>query len=199
MSTGRPLPDRLPGPDGLVLRRWRPEDAEALAEAVRTSAEHLRPWMPWVAHEPLSVAERAKLIRSWERDRRRGGDVVLGIFLGGQVAGGCGLHRRLGPGGLEIGYWTHAGFVRRGLATLASALLTDAAFARPEINRVQIRHDKANARSGAVPRRLGFTLLEEVPDEVQAPGEIGISCQWQITRDQWLERAPLATRLAIKA
>ena len=39
------LPDLIPGPGALVLRRWVPEDAPVLGEAVRESVEHLRPWM----------------------------------------------------------------------------------------------------------------------------------------------------------
>jgi RimJ/RimL family protein N-acetyltransferase len=58
---------------------------------------------------------------------------------------------------LEIGYWIHAGFLRRGLATRVSCLLTDAAFTVAGIERVEIHHDKANVASAGVPRRLGFT------------------------------------------
>lgn len=186
------------GPDGVILRHWVPEDAEALAAAISESAEHLRPWMEWMAHQPMSVDEQRRLIESWGRDRADGGDAVYGVFVGDQVAGGTGLHRRLGPHGLEIGYWIHVDFTRRGLATLISALLTDAAFEQPEIDRVQIRHDKANFRSAGVPRKLGFRLVREVADGVEAPAEVGVSCYWQITRDEWVERAPLAAGMRLR-
>ncbi len=109
------------------------------------------------------------------------------------------MHRRLGPGGLEIGYWIHVDYLRCGLATLASALSTDAAFERPEIDRVQIRHDKANLRSGGVPSKLGFTLVQEVADGIEAPGEVGVSCHWQITRQEWEPRAPLAAQFSLRS
>lgn len=190
MTDVRQLPDRVVGPNGVVVRRWVPDDAPALVTAVTESAEHLRPWMPWIAQEPMSVDQRVQLIEDWNRDWAAGGDVVMGIFLGDQVAGGSGLHRRLGPNGLEIGYWIHIDFTRRGLATLASALLTNAAFELPGIDLVQITHDKANLASGGVPRKLGFRLVDEKPDPVDAPGEVGISCCWQITRDLWMRRSP---------
>jgi RimJ/RimL family protein N-acetyltransferase len=136
------------------------------------------------------------MIEGWQREWEQGGDVALGIFCHGEVAGSCGLHRRLGPNGLEIGYWIHAGFVRRGLASTASALLTDAAFARPEIDEVQIRHDKANLRSAAVPRKLGFTLVDEIDDEVTAPGEVGTSWYWRIGRRDWSARGPLVASVS---
>lgn len=169
----------------MTVRRWRAEDAQALNDAVAASREHLLPWMPWAGEPPMTLAQRLRQLASWEREWRAGGDCVYGIFAEEEVAGGSGLHRRLGPGGLEIGYWLAAGFTGRGLMTVAAGLLTDAAFNAPGIEFVEIHHDKANERSGAVPRRLGYTLVREVAREPQAPAEIGIECQWRLTREQW--------------
>lgn len=149
------------------------------------SIEHLRPWMPWAADEPLSVVQRHTLMDEWERDWRAGGDVVMGVFVDGLVAGGCGLHRRIGPGGLEIGYWTHSSFLRTGVATSAARLLTDAAFARADIERVEIHHDRANVASGGIPRKLGFRLVGEAHDGAGAAAESGVSCEWRVTREVW--------------
>jgi RimJ/RimL family protein N-acetyltransferase len=112
-------------------------------------------------------------------------NVLMGNFLDGSVAGGCGMHDRIGPSALEIGYWTHRSFLRRGIATSAARLLTESAFARAEIARVEIHHDKANEPSSGIPRKLGFRFAREVRDEVEAPSEVGISCEWQLTRADW--------------
>src|SRR3954453_3756916 len=45
------LPERIDG-DGLLLRRWRVSDAEALGRALDENDDHLRPWMAWMADEP---------------------------------------------------------------------------------------------------------------------------------------------------
>jgi RimJ/RimL family protein N-acetyltransferase len=190
------LPERVDGPSGVLLRGWVADDAQALDAAVTRSADHLRPWMEWMADEPLTVDQRRTRIEQWKRDRPAGGDTIYGVFVGDAVAGGCGLHRRLGQDGLEIGYWIHVDFIGQGLATTISAMLTDAAFAQPGIERVQIRHDKANVRSSAVPRKLGFALVDEVTDQIEAPAEVGVSWYWQITREQWRERAPLASAVS---
>jgi ribosomal-protein-serine acetyltransferase len=179
------LPDRLETPDGLLLRRWVPDDAEALGRAVAESAEHLRPWMAWVHEEPLPIERRRARIAEWEHDWAQGGDVLLGVFVDGQVAGGCGLHRRIGPRGLEIGYWIHPAFLRRGLATRIARMLTDAAFGLPEITRVEIHHDKANQPSAGVPRKLGFEWLGEVPDAPEAPADLGIEWRWRMESGAW--------------
>jgi RimJ/RimL family protein N-acetyltransferase len=178
------LPERLEGA-GLLLRRWRAADAAVLQRAVTESIEHLRPWMAWIADEPQSLERRRQRLAEGERGWARGGDVILAVVAGDQIAGGAGLHRRCGAGGLEIGYWIHVGFLRRGLATRVGCLLTDAAFSLADIERVEIHHDKANVASAGVPRRLGFTLVAEAPDRRSAPAEVGIDCTWRMTRLNW--------------
>lgn len=174
----------------LLIRRYTEDDAEALAAAVTASVDHLRPWMPWIANEPLGLAARTDLIRTWDRDWRGGGDVVFGVFLGDAVVGGTGLHRRVGPGGLEIGYWVHVDHLRRGYATEVSEALTSAAFTVSGIGRVEIHHDKANVASAGVPARLGYARGAETPDEVTAPAEAGIDCTWTMARADWSARLP---------
>jgi len=180
-----PLPDRVDDGD-LVLRRWQLDDAEAMAEAIVDSLEHLRLFMAWIAHEPQTLEQGRALIVGFNADWLGGGDVVLGMFLDGRAVGGTGLHRRRGPHTLEIGYWVRRDCVGQGLATRASRLLTTLAFGVPGIDIVEIHHDKANVRSRAVPERLGFELVGEGPDEITSPAEIGIDCTWRTTRDRWL-------------
>ncbi len=192
LSTPAPrarLPERLQGPDGLLLRRWLPADAEILAAAVSESLEHLRPWMPWIAQEPMPPAQRRAWLAERERDWADGGDAHLGVFLDGRPAGGIGLHRRIAPDGLEIGYWIHCAHTRRGLATSAVRLLTEAALSVPGVTHAEIHHDRANIASRGVPRALGYELVAEVPAEVQAPAESGIHCIWRIDRQGWAARA----------
>ena len=181
------LPERVEGPR-LVLRRWTVDDLDLLADAVTRNLDHLRPWMPWIASEPLAVHERRGLLESWEREWLGGGEVVMGIFEGGEVVGGSGLHRRRGPDGLEIGYWVDCAHLGKGIATETAAMLTTAALALEEISFVEIHHDKANVRSRRVPERLGFVFLGESAAEPTAPSEIGIGCRWQMTEEHWLER-----------
>lgn len=177
----------------MVLRRWLVTDAERLARAVIESRAHLQPWMAFMAKEPQTLQQRRAMLREREREWREGGDVMLGILVAGEVAGSCGLHRRRGPAVLEIGYWVHPSFTRRGLATTVAGLLTDAAFSLPEIAHVEIHTDKANVASSGVPRRLGFRFLGETPDEVTAPAQVGVDCAWQMDRARW-QRAPASPR-----
>lgn len=154
------------------MRRFREEDAPALNSAVEASREHLSPWMVWAREARMSDAARRAWIRDREREAAGGGDVTYGIWRDGELAGGCGLHRRLGPGALEIGYWTHVDHLRRGVARAAVERLCALAFAQPSIRRVEIHHDPANVASAGVARAAGFTLVQETPD----------GCIWRLTR-----------------
>ncbi|HZX56665.1 MAG TPA: GNAT family N-acetyltransferase [Ilumatobacteraceae bacterium] len=183
--------DRLPetiASERLTLRRWVPDDAPALCAAVEHNLDHLRPWMPWIVGEPKSIDARVALINQWAAEWERGGDVVLGVLLDDVVVGSTGLHRRRGPTVLEIGYWVHRDHTRNGIATELSAALTTAAFTVPGIDRVEIHHDKANEASGGIPRRLGFTRMEETPVAITSPGEVGLDCRWQVTREDWARK-----------
>ena len=178
------LPDLIEGPR-VVLRRWQPADATALSEAVERNIEHLRPWMPWVEDEPLDPAARLRLVDGWERAWSEGGDVVLGAFVDGRVIGSCGLHRRCGPGGLEIGYWVDKDHLRRGIGTEIARLLTTAALGVDGVTFVEIHHDKANVASGGIPARLGYAFVGEGPDGVNAPGAVGVECIWRMEASSW--------------
>jgi RimJ/RimL family protein N-acetyltransferase len=174
---------------GIQLRRARVQDAEALDRALVGSLEHLRPWMPWVADEPVGLEGRRHLLASWERSWDAGGDAVYLILVDGEIAGTCGLHRRIRSGALEMGYWVAASHVRRGVATEAARLATDAAFTAHGVDRVEIHHDKANAVSGRVPARLGYRLVAEAPRTPRTPAESGVECVWRMEREEWLSSA----------
>jgi RimJ/RimL family protein N-acetyltransferase len=141
--------------------------------------------MGWVALEPLTRDERIALIGGWHAESVRGDDMVYGVFLDGSPIGGTGLHRRLGPTTLEIGYWIHVNHTRQGYATELARGLTDAAFAHPGIDTVEIHHDEANAESAGVPKKLGFTLARKTQREPTAPAETGVEWQWTMAKRDW--------------
>jgi len=179
-----PLPQRFVDGD-LVLRTWTAADATALHEAITRNVEHLRPWMPWISFEPQEVQQRTALIAGWARDAADGGDVVLGAFLDGNVVGSTGLHRRIGPDGLEIGYWVDRDHTGQGLATRVARVLTTGAFAVEGITHVEIHCDIANTASARVPEKLGFTYVGDVERPVAAPSETGSHRVFRMRRADW--------------
>jgi ribosomal-protein-serine acetyltransferase len=166
----------------VTLRRWRAADSEAVCDLVLGSLEHLRPWMPWAAG--FGPRDAAQFTERCEQDWESGTAFNYAITSGGAAAGSCGLMARIGPGGLEIGYWVGAGHLRRGLATAAAAALVSAAFGLSGIDRVEIVHDKVNVASSGVPRKLGFTEIARRPhpDGPETPAESGTDVVWRLTR-----------------
>jgi RimJ/RimL family protein N-acetyltransferase len=174
--------------DGAALVRCRAGRAPATVAAINESLEHLWPWMAW-ANEPATEAGMATFLAAAEVlwDERK--DFGYSIVDPGdeRVLGGCGLHGRLGRDGLEIGYWVHVDQVGRGLATAASAALTDAAFGIDGIERVRITCAEDNVRSARVPEKLGYAFQGvTVPDG--GPCEGRSTQVWLMERAAWVAR-----------
>lgn len=173
-----------------VVRCWNPSDAVLLKEAVDSSLDHLRPWMPWAQQEPEEVSAKVQRLRSFRGRFDLGQDFPYGIFEPGErkVVGGTGLHTRTGPGALEIGYWIRADHINRGLATEIAGALCRVAFEVHQVHRVEIRCDLRNVRSAAVPRKLGFvheaTLREHL---ASSDGTYHDAMLWTLLRREYPE------------
>ncbi len=140
------------------MRCWDPHDAPLLKEAVDSSLDHLREWMPWAHAEPEPLPAKVELLRTFRGHFDLGQDFVYGIFSAdeSEVVGGTGLHRRSFEGVLEIGYWIRASRVGEGLGTEATAAVARVGFEVAQASRIEIRVDPGNAASLAIPRKLGF-------------------------------------------
>jgi RimJ/RimL family protein N-acetyltransferase len=172
---------------GGALVRCRPERAVPAVTAINASLQHLRPWMAWAA-EPATEAGMATFFAASEQlwdDRRDFSYSIVDALDERVVLGGCGLHGRLGPAGLEIGYWVHVDHVGRGLATMAAAGLTAAAFGIDGIELVRIQCEDANVRSARVPEKLGYSFQGvSVPDA--GPCEGRPTQAWHMERAHWM-------------
>jgi len=177
------LPDRLAaGP--IELRRWNSSCLDELMRALTISLDDLKRWLPWAQRMPTAEEELAVLeagATAFEADQEWA--YMLHEVEGGDLVGGIGLHRRVGPGGLEIGYWVRSDRVGRGYATAAAKALTQAAFDfLPDIERVEIHMDQANAASAAVPRKLGYRMVREGRRDILGNGQMRPTFAWVLAR-----------------
>jgi RimJ/RimL family protein N-acetyltransferase len=143
--------------------------------------------MPW-AQEPPNVPAMIQVLAAG--DSNFGADQEWQFVVtepgSDRILGATGLHRRGPPDTVEIGYWIRTDATRQGLATVASHILTTAAFAHlADITTVEIRMDSLNSRSVAVPTKLGFQLQGEVDHPVDAPGQSGRWLVWRMARADW--------------
>jgi RimJ/RimL family protein N-acetyltransferase len=169
---GPPAPYRIET-ERLVIRCYEPGDAPALKEAIDSSLGHLQPWMPWALDEPQTLEQKQELVEFFRADFEAGRNFTYGIFAGyeTELLGGTGLHPRVGPGGLEIGYWVRASATRQGIVTESSAALTRVGLEVCGADRIEIRIEPRNQASAGVPRKLGF--VEEATLRRRLPGREG--------------------------
>lgn len=169
--------------EAVTLRRWQRADAFKLFPVVIESLDHLRPWMPWA--QGYDLGDATGFLAKCEEEWTSGAAFNYAITTHERIVGSCGLMRRIGVGGMEIGYWLHPAFTGRGLVSRAATALTQAAFRLPDVDRVEIRHDAANTASGAVPERLGFREVTRYQDPKgpEAPACVGTWVVWRLTRD----------------
>jgi RimJ/RimL family protein N-acetyltransferase len=169
---GPPAPYRIET-ERLVIRCYEPRDAPLTKEAIDSSLEHLRPWMPWAELEPQTLEEKTDLLKSFRAKFDAGENFVYAIFSTDETKqlGGTGLHPRIEPGGLEIGYFIRANATRQGFVTESTAALTRVGFEICEADRIEIRIDPENEASFGVPRKLGF--VEEATLRRRLPGKAG--------------------------
>ncbi len=168
----------------VTLRRLRPDDQEALYQAVTESAAHLSPWLPWSVGYTRETAAGflAASDRDWTDGTAYGYAITHASTHASTLAGVAGLMTRSGPGSLEIGYWVRHAFTRRGLATTATKALAEAALRLPGVDRVEIVTDELNLASAGVPRKLGFTEAGRRPAEPRAAAGTGVGVVWQLVR-----------------
>jgi RimJ/RimL family protein N-acetyltransferase len=178
-TPGGPPPERVDaGP--VILRRVRETDAGAIAAAVASSMDHLRPWMPWAT--PDAALRKTQIARVAEADQmwEAGTSHIYSLLTAnlGTLVGEIGLHRRADDNSAEIGYWIAASQSGRGFGTHAAEAMTAVALALPGVNRVEIHCDEANKASAAIPRKLGYRLDRMENRMPEAPGETGRLMIW---------------------
>ena len=151
-----------------------------MMSAIRMSFAELQQWMSWAQEMPDVDELRQVLIEGrMAFDADQAWEYAIFETESGQLVGGIGLHQSDRHECFEIGYWVHNDWTGRGIATAATAVLVDAAFAHlDEATQVQIRMDQANLLSAAVPRKLGFTLGHEEDRDVRAKGHTGRGFVW---------------------
>ena len=169
---GPPAPYRIET-ERLVIRCYEPRDAAPLKDAIDSSLEHLRAWMPWTEHEPQTLEEKTDLLKTFRSQFDVGENFVMGIFSAdeSQQLGGTGLHPRVDLGGLEIGYFIRQSAIRQGYVTESTAALTRVGFEICGADRIEIRIDPQNEASLGVPRKLGY--IEEATLRRRLPSKAG--------------------------
>ncbi len=160
------MPDPAPFPETLrtsrlTLRVPTAADGPVMAQLINANLEHLRPWMAWAQVERTPQQQSESMALAHDRFLR-GEDVMYLMFKGERLIGSSGIHRIHWnvPMG-DVGYWLDRDEQGHGYVTEVALALTELAL-RPAAQgglgfaRIEIRCDPRNARSAAIPKRLGY-------------------------------------------
>lgn len=141
---------------GQWLRLLRESDARELYTVVDANRDHLAHWMPWAAAQTFD--DTLAFIRRTRDQLANNAGFQTAIIEGRQIVGVVGFHSVAWEHrSTSIGYWLAEPSQGRGTITHAVRALVDHAFRTWQLHRVEIRAAVENARSRAIPERLGFT------------------------------------------
>jgi ribosomal-protein-serine acetyltransferase len=158
-------------PGGYALRLLEESDADELFAVVDANREQLATWMPW-ARRDRAPEDTLPFIRATRKQiADNDGLQTTVVDPGGAIVGMVGMHRvDWADGRTSVGYWLARDAQGRGVMTEAVRAYVDYAFATLGLHRVVIEAAVENARSRAIPERLGFRE-EGVLREVERVGE----------------------------
>lgn len=138
------------------LRLGHPSFAAELYSLTDDNRNFLRQWLPWV--DGVKSPEDTEAYLQGELSRFADGiGLSAAIFYGGAIAGVVGYNQidRANQSG-QIGYWLGEAFTGKGLMTAAVKDLVEVGRSDLSLKRIEIRCAVQNAKSRAIPERLGF-------------------------------------------
>ena len=173
---------------GMTLRSYRPGDGAALQAATVSSYEHLRPWMPWATAE-YTVEQAEANCRRFAASYLLSQDFTIGIWVGGELAGGSGFHLRAGPlewRNAEIGMWIRGSYAGQGLGTRALAAMLSWGFQEWGWERLVWHCDTRNIASARVAEKNGLKLEGTLrADRFGTDGQRRDTHIYAILRGEW--------------
>lgn len=167
------------------LRELQPADAAVLFALTDENRAYLREWLPWV-DDTRTVDDSLRFIedglRAWDEKL----SLHAGIWRSGVLCGVISYnYLNFAVRLTELGYWIGAQHQRKGLATAASRALVTYAFEELNLLRVEIRCAVGNAKSRAIPRRLGFVEEGVVPQFEWLNGRYLDALVYSMTPEIW--------------
>ena len=143
-------------PDGgIELRLLEERHAGTVYTLVDRNRAHLREWLPWV-DSTRSLQDIETYIKVGLQLLADNGAFNAGIWLNDELVGVVSYHRiDWADSTTAIGYWLAAGHQGSGIMTHAVRQMIDYAFDELHLNRAEIHCAISNARSRALPERLG--------------------------------------------
>ncbi|MRX74320.1 GNAT family N-acetyltransferase [Bacillus lacus] len=144
----------------LLIRAPQSGDGKAVHDAILSSMDQLRPWMPFAQTEPFLEETEANIREAAAHFLLRK-DLRLLVFHKEtkEFLASSGLHRiNWEARCFEIGYWISSKY--EGMGYMTEAVEGIIHFAKTELDarRIEIRVNSDNVKSRRIPEKLGFQL-----------------------------------------
>lgn len=169
----------------LFLRSPKPEDGQAVYEAIAESLDSLRRWpasLPWALHAPSPEASKRFCEQSIQDASNRTGFTFLIFHQEGRLLGCVGLHHiHWAIPKFEIGFWLRTSAQRQGYATEAIQAVLGFAFEQLQAKRVEARTDEDNRACRRTCESAGLELKGILRNERMTPmGVVKNTCVYAI-------------------
>jgi ribosomal-protein-serine acetyltransferase len=144
---------------------------------------HLRTWLPWVGVTTSVEDTRKNLARRIADFNKKERAYFYGV-LNGEVVASVGFVSFDDNEG-EIGYWLLSNYGGRGLMTTFVKACIDYGFKELKLNKIVIKCAEGNAKSAAIPERLGFTKSDETGIERVRNEEVHRTLIFTLDKSEW--------------
>ena len=159
---------------GIEIRLFELKDAEPVFASLERNRAYLREWLPWVDFTASPDDLRRFIVRVHEQFSSSRGP-QCGIWIDGAFSGSIGCHPIDWPNrNCSVGYWIEERYRGRGIVTRCCESMLDYLFDELGLHRVTIHCGVENARSCAIPERLGFSRE-------------GVTRDGEWVNDRWLD------------
>lgn len=142
----------------IILRTYKPEDADGLFTAINASRRHLGIWLDWIKHT-TRTEHSMQYIKDSLHQANMQEALYLGIFYDGILVGGVNMYQwdREVKKAL-IGYWIVKEQEGKGVISICLQYFTRFLFEKTGLNKIEIHFSVANKRSAKVAERLGCKI-----------------------------------------
>jgi len=173
--------------NGFVLRPWSAGDGENLVRHANNPrvARNLRDAFPY----PYTPGDAQSWLEMVGKNRE---DLILAIEVGGEAAGGIGIHamKDVYRYNGEVGYWLSEKFWGRGIMTEAVGALVEYAFTQTRWLRLFATIFEHNRSSMRVLEKNGFTLEAVHKKTVMKEGVMLDEYLFALLKEQWIRDHP---------
>lgn len=143
--------------DKIIIEHLHKAHAAELFAHTDANRAYLRQWLPWL-DTTRSILDTAGFIDFAIEQYAAGGGPNFVIVYEGEICGVAGFHtldtqNKTGA----IGYWLGEKHVGKGIVTAVARALLEIGFDDYRLNKIEIRCAAGNAKSRAIPERLGFS------------------------------------------